>query len=303
MPVPKWHIVAAILVLSTGQSLQAGVRQSQSSDAGQPAVGGAYVESPDELKRLVQGLVDALASDDSDRWSSLIAGLTIPDHGAWFAKAFGPDEGARLESKYVETLPRLSTKLRQRINHALDGQLDEVKVEVLQKPNPNTGEMLDRALFRAMASPVTIYRAKGLGLVNGGGGPGPMDRFATYFGDFVFVDGAFRDIDSEVFEALSTVPQPRIRQAEKVTTGSILYQPSPEYPREARAKHIEGDVVFHVIINKDGTIRNMEVVSGAPELIPAAMDAVKKWRYKPTLLSGQPVEVETAITVTFRFNR
>jgi periplasmic protein TonB len=85
-----------------------------------------------------------------------------------------------------------------------------------------------------------------------------------------------------------------------VTNGQKLFSPDPVYPKLARAARIQGVVVLHAIISKTGEIQNLEVVSGHPILIPAAIEAVKQWRYRPFTLSGEPVEVETQITVTFR---
>jgi len=62
---------------------------------------------------------------------------------------------------------------------------------------------------------------------------------------------------------------------------------------------IWGDVVLHAIISKDGEIQELTLVSGHPMLAPAAIEAVRQWRYRPYLLNGEPVEVETTVTVTF----
>ena len=67
----------------------------------------------------------------------------------------------------------------------------------------------------------------------------------------------------------------------------------------ARDARIHGEVVLTALIDKDGNIENLQIVSGHPLLAPAAINAVKQWRYKPYLLNGQPVEVETTITVNF----
>ncbi len=73
------------------------------------------------------------------------------------------------------------------------------------------------------------------------------------------------------------------------------------YPPIAKAAHVQGAVILHAIISKQGTIENLQVVSGPPMLVNSAMDAVKRWRYKPYLLNGEPTEVETTITVNFTF--
>jgi periplasmic protein TonB len=94
------------------------------------------------------------------------------------------------------------------------------------------------------------------------------------------------------------VPQ-RIRISQGVTSGLLLRKVEPSYPAIARAARIQGDVVLKAIIDKDGNIQDLQLVSGHPMLVPAAIQAVKQWRYKPYLLNGQPVEVETTITVIF----
>jgi protein TonB len=91
----------------------------------------------------------------------------------------------------------------------------------------------------------------------------------------------------------------RIKQGGQVTAASIITQTHPVYPPLARQARIQGTVVLHAIIDKDGKVAQLEVVSGHPLLVQSALDAVKQWRYKPTLLNGDPVEVDTTIQVTF----
>lgn len=98
-----------------------------------------------------------------------------------------------------------------------------------------------------------------------------------------------------------TIPTPqRVHISQGVSKGLLLYRIEPTYPPLARQAHIQGVVVLTAIIDKDGNIQNLQVVSGHPFLTPAAIEAVKQWRYKPFLLNGQPLEVETAVTVTFQ---
>jgi len=91
----------------------------------------------------------------------------------------------------------------------------------------------------------------------------------------------------------------RIRVSTGVQEAKIISQTRPTYPPLARQARIQGTVRLHAIISKEGTIQQLEVVSGPPLLVQAAVEAVKQWRYKPTLLSDEPVEVETFIDVIF----
>jgi len=91
----------------------------------------------------------------------------------------------------------------------------------------------------------------------------------------------------------------RIRLGGNVEQAKLISQPMPVYPQLARQARIQGTVVLHAIISKDGRIEELSVISGHPLLVQAAKDAVQQWRYQPTLLNGEPVEVDTTISVTF----
>ena len=94
-------------------------------------------------------------------------------------------------------------------------------------------------------------------------------------------------------------PPKRMRVSEGVVGGLLVHKVMPGYPQSARQERISGAVVLQAVIGKDGSVQNLRVVQGDPVLASAAIDAVKQWRYKPYLLNGQPVEVETIITVNF----
>jgi protein TonB len=81
--------------------------------------------------------------------------------------------------------------------------------------------------------------------------------------------------------------------------GNLIYRVQPIYPPLARQARIQGTVQLRAIISKTGTIENLVAVSGHPMLVPAALNAVRQWRYRPFLLNSAPIDVETEITVNF----
>ena len=85
-----------------------------------------------------------------------------------------------------------------------------------------------------------------------------------------------------------------------VMEASLIQRVQPDYPPIARAARIAGRVELRVILVLDGTVRHIEGLSGNPLLVHAAGSAVRQWRYRRTLLSGEPVEVATIIAVDFR---
>ena len=96
----------------------------------------------------------------------------------------------------------------------------------------------------------------------------------------------------------AATPQ-RVRVSQGVSQGLLIKKVQPPYPPLARQARIQGNVVLQALISKDGSIENLHLISGHPMLAPAALEAVKQWRYKPYFLNNEPVEVETQITVIF----
>jgi periplasmic protein TonB len=94
----------------------------------------------------------------------------------------------------------------------------------------------------------------------------------------------------------------RIRIGGNVQNANLIHEVDPAYPSIAKTARIQGDVVLHAIISKQGVIEQLHYISGPPLLVQSAMQAVRLWRYRPTLLNGEPVEVETTITVHFTLN-
>lgn len=107
-------------------------------------------------------------------------------------------------------------------------------------------------------------------------------------------------------EALPPPPPPRV--TEPVRPGGLIRYPAkvrdqaPIYPSVARAARIEGTVILEAVIDSDGTVREVRVLRSVPLLDSSAMDAVREWRFTPTLLNGEPVPIVLTVTVTFRLS-
>jgi protein TonB len=98
-------------------------------------------------------------------------------------------------------------------------------------------------------------------------------------------------------------PPQRIRVGGNVQQAKLVRQPRPIYPPLAKQARISGVVRLSAVISKNGTIQELQVISGHPLLVPAALEAVKQWVYQPTLLNGEPVEVVTQIDVNFTLSQ
>ena len=127
-------------------------------------------------------------------------------------------------------------------------------------------------------------------------GPGPLGfgpGFTGRTGDRVIVP--------EPPHAEPPHVRPMLRSGE-VMAAMLVHRVDPQYPTIAKLAHISGVVHLRAVIGKDGTVRELEVVDGNPLLAQAAKVAVQNWRYQPTRLNGEPVEVETYVTVNFILN-
>ena len=117
--------------------------------------------------------------------------------------------------------------------------------------------------------------------------------------------GSMGGVIGGVIGGAGGAPPPPKANLKRVTVGGnvqaarLVNKVQPLYPPLARQTRISGTVKLHAIIGKDGTVQRLEVQSGHPLLVQAAQDAVRQWRYQPTLLNGEPVEVDTEIDVIF----
>jgi protein TonB len=125
---------------------------------------------------------------------------------------------------------------------------------------------------------------------------------ARPMGYVTLVGGSYRLIGENVLRTLPDTPVSRIRMGGKVTAAMLVNKVQPIYPLEARRQRVSGVVRLHAIIAKDGSVRQLEVVSGDSLLVQAALDAVRQWRYRPTTLEGEAVEVDTTIDVILALN-
>jgi len=120
-------------------------------------------------------------------------------------------------------------------------------------------------------------------------------------GQIPLLDGRQRPIPPS-----NTEPQavrPRVVRMTTLDPAMLIHRVEPIYPPLARQIHFEGRVELRAIIGTDGTIQSLQIVRGDPMFLRSALEAVEQWRYRPTILNGQPVEIDTYITVVYTLQR
>jgi len=272
-----------------------------------------YPDTPGGLEKLAKDIFKAQKENNGAQAEILLQSMVLPNARAWYNEVFGSraaeNDGARYEAGWRTAPPQLASFFLNAYQEHMNG-VSVVRFD--SSCDDNAGESAFGILHERL-EPVPFYELR---LVNG-------DHFRRLF-PIVYSEGGFRFVlapDMTTFlqspprKLPSDVPSEadkkpdaqhlasRIRIGGNVAAAKIVHKEVPHYPETARQEHVEGTVRFHVIIGKDGAVRELHVMEGYCSLSEAALEAVRKWRYQPTLLNGQPVEVDTTIDVLFHLNR
>jgi TonB family protein len=263
----------------------------------QPPQISSYPDSTSGLEHLVKDIMKAQKENDAGRAEALLKSLVLPNYAPWYQENFD-------EAVASATVPAYSASLSFIPDHLarffLDVQADAPqRIEAVRfgKDCDDSANAPMLALLFGRVREVSIYEVR---FVRG-------DQFRRVEA-FAFVDGGFRFVmvPSSVTPAASqsqpsagAEPIKRVAVGSNVQAARLIKRVQPLYPEVARKERISGTVKLHVIIGKDGGIRSARVQSGVCSLAKAAMDAVRQWRYQPTLLNAEPVGVDTVIDVIF----
>jgi len=290
---------------------------AQEAASSQPSVASAkpavidYPDSTHGLERLAKDILKAQKQGEGTRASALAESMVLPDPAAWYVQAFGPEIAADEGAKYAAGRRTIPIEILKFFFGALQGQFtDVIAARFAESCDDNAGESAFGTL-QLRLQPVPLYELR---LRKG-------DQFLRLFA-LVYVDGGFRfALPPSVHDHFPFVPKAvrtegsdsetasaedelkRIRIGGNSQGARIITKVTPEYPGTARSEHLQGTVRLHAILAKDGSISHLVVLSGYCSLAKASVDAVRKWRYTPTLVNGNPVEVDTTIDVFFQLNR
>jgi TonB family protein len=241
----------------------------------------SYANTSDGLQQLLLELLRAARSDDQVKLRGEIAAMEIPDYQNWFVHAFGQEQGQKLGDKYEESLK------------VSELHFEMLWAELAKQQGVISVEKLDQAKSYALAAgSLNAFRANWR-KTDDSAGPDSQS-----IGVFYFVDGKFR-LDGSPYD-LKILSAHRSGQ---VVPAKLVNRIPPVYPPLARQTRIQGTVAVNVIVRKDGTVEVQNVGAGHPLLAQAAVDSVRQWRYTPTTINGDPVDVQTKIYVVFALTK
>ena len=261
-----------------------------------------YPDSADGFRQQLEDLISSRKSGDQTAFHAELDALAIPNANDWIASHFAPTDIPNLQRDYPLSLAGFLRHLTWVVENAAHLPGWEMVVKPSELPNPP-----------AITGPETEIPmpAQPIAVENFRYGPAhpedPPDR--SWVNSFVYLEGRFRYVGGTYpfwAEGLQQVRRPQTGPLQNgpftINAARLVHKVSPEYPKKARKEHVEGVVRLHAIIGRDGAPRELTVLSGDPLLTGAALKAVRQWRYQPTLLEGQPVEVDTTIDVIFALN-
>lgn len=279
----RYHCrLGGALVLLAGQLLLISSAAAQTSE---PAP-----DSSEAFRKFFARLTDPKVLRNDKDFADVARDLLLPDDRVWFLRNFQDEAAGALADRYERSRTGLLERLRYDLNVATGRMSAEVKAERWDKDKAGLAEGQDKVLLESLKEPLWYFKI--IRVQRADGRPLP---FALFF----FVDGAFRYLPFDLFFPSHSPAEPRVWIGGNVQMAKLVHQVQPEHPPLARKAGVSGTVRLRAIVAKDGSVAQLEVLSGHPLLVQAALDAVQQWRYEPTLLNGEPVEIYTFIDIVF----
>lgn len=229
--------------------------------------------------------------------------LELLDSNTWFTRVFGDKVGAVFSRDYDNIRPQVPVLLSNTLADLMKRELTKPDAIKFEKACDSRATPPEYALLLARKADEPLYDVRFV-----------QNGVLTQIPFFAYVKGGFRYIGNIQVENLGPDIQnsesigpaskaqtsvERIRLGSNVMQKQLVCTVFPKYPEDAKAQHVQDTIVLHAVVDKNGCIRELEVVRGNVELAKSAFEAVRQWRYRPTLLNGRPVEVDTTITVVF----
>jgi len=314
-PEAPWRragLVVSMLFLTTG------TLQSQQGSTPVPSTNGtaesqipSYPNSTKGLENLAKDMLKLAENGDWTRFDAYTKSLAIPEPPKWFVSTFGDEVGPQLAGASEHRRSNISSEARVVLTAMLRDKRKQVRAIRFDDSCNDlaTDKEYPVLAIREHAEPLFDVRFS-----NG--------TNVGVWGLFAYVDGGFRFL-GDLFQSLplhyphikgyppegpprgsdSTSESGFIRVPGSVQRARIISQPIPVYPTDQKLRREQGNVILHAVIGKDGTVRELRLVEGSCAFAKASIAAVKNWRYDPTRLNGEPVEVDTTITVQYTLGR
>jgi TonB family protein len=247
---------------------------------------GEIPESAKELQSQLEAILKAAKEGDLKQFDDLIRDLQIPERSNWFAATFGEEIGQKLAATHKSSWKDYKENIGNIFRESGTGKHTRAFVKKFSASSLAHNDAFIQSILRNAKGPLMLYTASA----------GKDRKSDSLPGVYVFSQGSFRVVNWRTFYDLPNVKPVRIRMEGQVAP-QLIHRVNPITPPDALQQHVHGTVAVHVVIDRDGNVAQLEPISGPPELMNAAVVAIRQWRYKPTILNGDPVEADTTIRI------
>jgi TonB family protein len=287
-------LCAALLICSVCVSAQTSASTTSSAATQRPAPQQpgvaanaipSYPDSPAGLEQLIKDMLKLQKDGDAKALAPYVQSLILPEPDAWFRATFGNQLGTQLADSYDRIRMNLPLSFPDMLSQIQSKHLNKEQATLFTDSCNQESSSVEYELLISRTHEQPLYHIRL-----------SSSTEAAVVGFFVHLDGAFRYIGNFQVSALV------LRVGGNVMTKKLISGPKPHYPAYALEKHVSGTVLLHAIIGTGGKVCVLQVVSGPPELVGAAFEAVRQWQYSPTTLNGKPVTVDTTMSVVFDFS-
>lgn len=257
----------------------------------------AYIESKDGFRTQLDAIVQYYRAGDQRKARQLIDQFRLPHAEGWFSDRLGPAQSAELGTRYG----RLFTNFAESLEKTIETVVATRSADLITELGEGKGEKPSIVLAGQQTSGVVSVKAPHLFYAEFRIQVKKKNS-VSWADTFTYEDGMFRfaGFGAWPFWVWEDGSEGRAPKGGHFFQPPILIsQVAPIYPNSAKASRLEGVVVIHALIDKEGRVKSADIVSGDPQLIQAALDAVRQWRYKPGTLGGEPAELETTTRVVF----
>jgi len=264
-----------------------------------------YPNSTDGLQRLLDEILQAAKAKDSAKENELIHGLLIPADSTWFTDVYGPGFGSSLAAAYRRATPALEQEIRSVYEgNALRGWM---KPKIFRYSDPESVNAPLDHFLNCMNEVEPLYATAFQGdsqmlVLPLKAGPLGAQAAGDLDGYYIYERGGFRFIPRDVLMRLPSERPVRISLDMQIMESKLISKAFVRMPSEALKKRISGQVVVELVLDVGGNTKELKVIEGDPILSAAVLDAVKQWRFAPTQLDDDPVEVKLRIPFAFEIH-
>jgi TonB family protein len=259
---------------------------AQDQPGGSGMVLRAYPNTDAGLTAQIEDACAASHAQGSQQIHSMLDRFALPNPDEWLQKAVG-EKYREISGQYAGKLASYQSMLTEKCSPDTNPERPKIEAVKLigQQAQPPSVAVAPEVHEQLQAFRFVLHTAKA------------RVEWAT---TFVYESGAFRYIGDGAYPFWEV--KRAVTVGKDVQAATLIHQVPPDYPDAWKKDGIQGTVHLRATIAKDGSVQDVTVIDGDARLAKSAQKAVKEWRYKPTMLNGQPVEVHTTIAVVFALN-